>query len=302
MVYARTDCIYAPTVAEGAEKASKQIRKTREMELRSSPVFKYYFWVGLVLILVLTLLKPAGTDDSGLVERLLIWTLQIALLLPLLIWLHMLLQSFDVFNHLNSWLKLTLSGILGGVLFVPFGLVIDYFFNLDDWSGIANLKQAMPLVLEEIGNSLLPVTLIWIAINAPRLLELNFKEINSGGSPAAAPDDTKAARGASNAFLALVPNEIGNDIVYLKSELHYVRVVTTVGERLVLYNLKDAIADLKPDVRGIQTHRSYWVAGQHIQSITADRGRNFILATGSRRIPVSRRKLSDIRQYMKRLN
>ena len=272
------------------------------MDLRSSSVFRYYFWVGLVLILMLTFLKPAGTDETGLVDRFLIWTLQIALLLPMLIWLHVLLQSINVFNNLNPWLKLMLSGILGTVLFVPFGLVIDYFFNLDDWSGIANLEQAMPIVLEELGNTLLPVTLTWIAINAPRILELNFKELNSGGSTAAAPEDASAARRASDAFLALVPNEIGNDIVYLKSELHYVRVVTTVGERLILYNLKDAIADLKPNVGGIQTHRSYWVCGHHIQSIIADRGRTFILATGSRRIPVSRRKLSDIRQYVERLN
>ena len=272
------------------------------MDLRSVPVLKYYVWVGLALILIFTFLKPAGTDDSRLVERFLIWTLQIALLLPLLIGLHVLLQSVKVFNHLNRWLKLALSGILGATLFVPFGLGIDYFFYLDDWSGIDNLKQAMPVILEELSNTLLPVTLTWIAINVPRILELNFKELNSGGSTAAAADNAKAASGASNAFLALIPKEIGNDIICLKSELHYVRVVTTVGERLVLYNLKDAIADLKPDVEGIQTHRSYWVSGHHIQSMIADRGRNFILATGSRHIPVSRRKLSHIRQYVKRLN
>ena len=272
------------------------------MDLRSTPVFRYYFWVGLLLILIFTFLKPAGTDDSGLVERFLIWTLEIALLLPLLIGLHMLLQSVNVFNHLNPWLKLTLSGILGSAFFVPIGLVIDYFFNLDDWSSIANIKQAMPIILEEIGNTLMPVTLTWIAINAPRILELNFKELNSGESTAAAPNDAKAALGASSAFLALIPREIGNDIVYLKSELHYVRVVTTVGERLVLYNLKDAIADLKPNVEGTQTHRSYWVSSHHIQSMTVHRGRNFILTTGSRQIPVSRRKLSDIRQYVKRLS
>jgi hypothetical protein len=272
------------------------------MDLRPTPVLKYYVWVGLALILIFTFLKPAGTDDSRLVERFLIWTLQIALLLPLLIGLHVLLQSVNVFNHLNRWLKLALSGILGATLFVPFGLGIDYFFNLDDWSGIANLKQAMPVILEELGDTLLPVTLTWIAINAPRILELNFKELNSGGSSAAAADNARAASGAPNAFLALIPKEIGNDIICLKSELHYVRVVTTVGERLVLYNLKDAIADLKPDVEGIQTHRSYWVSGQHIQSMITDRGRNFILATGSRYIPVSRRKLPHIRQYVKRLD
>jgi hypothetical protein len=271
------------------------------MDLRSTPAFKYYFWAGLSLILIFTVIKPAGTDDTGLTDRFVIWTIQIALLLPMLIGLHILLQSSNVFNHLNPWLKLTLSGIMGAVLFVPFGLGIDYVFNLDDWEGITNLGGALPIIAEEIVNTLLPVTLTWIAINAPRILELNFKELNASVSPAAKPETKEAAVKASNAFLSNIPTEIGNDIIYLKSELHYVRVVTSLGERLVLFNLKDAIADLETFMEGIQTHRSYWVSGRHIESMLSDKNTKFIHTTSGQKIPVSRRKLSETRQYMQRL-
>lgn len=271
------------------------------MDLRSTPAFKYYFWAGLTLILIFTAIKPAGTDDTGLTDRLVIWTIQIALLLPMLIGLHISLQSSKVINHLNHWLKLTLSGILGAVLFVPFGLGVDYIFDLDDWEGITNLGSALPIIAEEIGNTLLPVTLTWIAINAPRVLELNFKELNASVSPVEISETKESRLKASNAFLSNIPKEIGSDIIYLKSELHYVRVVTTLGERLVLFNLKDAIADLETVLEGIQTHRSYWVSGRHIESMLSDKNRKFIQTTNGQSIPISRRKLSDIRRYLQSL-
>jgi len=272
------------------------------MDLRTTPAFKYYFWAGLALILIFTAIKPAGTDNTGLAERFVIWTIQISLLLPLLIGLHIVLQASNVFNHLNPWLKLTLSGIIGAVLFVPFGLGIDYVFDLDDWEGISKLEGALPIIAEEIVNTLLPITLTWIAINVPRVLELNFKELNSSISTAEIPETKDSTLKASNAFLSNIPKEIGNDIIYLKSELHYVRVVTNLGERLVLFNLKDAIAELKTVIEGVQTHRSYWVSRRHIESMLADKNRKLIQTTSGQKIPVSRRKLSHVRQYVKRLN
>ena len=271
------------------------------MDLRSTPAFKYYFWAGLALILLFTVIKPAGTDDTGLADRFVIWTIQIALLLPMLIGLHILIQSSNIINQLNPWFKLSLSGIMGAVLFVPFGLGIDYVFDLDDWEGITNLGGALPIIAEEIGNTLLPVTLTWIAINAPRILELNFKELDATVSPAERSETKNTKPQASNAFMSNIPKEIGNDIIYLKSELHYVRVVTSLGERLVLFNLKDAIADLETFMEGIQTHRSYWVSGRHIESMLTDKNRKFIHTTNGENIPVSRRKLSDIRQYLQNL-
>ena len=182
------------------------------------------------------------------------------MLLFLLIELHVLLQTINVFNSLNPWFKLICSGFFGSVIFVPIGLGIDYIFNLDDWSGVTSLEKAFPIALQEIRGVVLPSTITWVAINAPSILQLNFKNINALLSNAPSTKKNQYAEDSIKDFIALVPTEIGKDIIYLKSELHYVRVVTAIGERLVLYNLKDAIADLEKWLQGIQTHRSYWVA------------------------------------------
>lgn len=267
------------------------------MNLRSAPGFRYYFWVGIALILIFTVLEPVGTEGAGLFKRFIIWTIQIGLLLPLLIGLHISLQAIRVFNNLNPWVKLTLSGLLGSVLFIPLGLYIDYLFAMDDWSAINGSDEAVTAFIEESGGIVFSVTMTWIAINAPRILQINFKE-QTAAAPTGETVDTQKAPCTKPEFFSLIPGEIGTDVICLKSELHYVRVVTTVGEKLVLYNMKDAIADLEIISEGIQTHRSYWVSGRHIKSLTTDNNYKYIITTNDQRIPVSRRRTAYVKEFI----
>ena len=268
------------------------------MNLRSAPGLKYYFWIGVSLTLIFAFLEPAGTRGAGIFGSVVIWALQIGFLLPLLILLHILLQKSNAFNDLNPWLKLTASGAIGSVLFVPFAIGIDYLFALDDWSAVNDSNALIAVIIDEFTGVFFPVTLVWVAINAPRVLRLSFvdkKAVSSGpphksnenGTPASLPQ-----------FLPLIPRDMGDDLIYIKSELHYVRVVTTDSENLILYNLKDAISDVEKIVDGIQTHRSYWVSAGHIMELIKDKGRKYILLSNGQKVPVSRRKSPEIQQYI----
>jgi DNA-binding LytR/AlgR family response regulator len=84
----------------------------------------------------------------------------------------------------------------------------------------------------------------------------------------------------------------------MMSELHYVRVVTSKGETLVLHNLKDAIAQLPSEYSGILTHRSYWVALKHIKSIKEKSGQSSVALSMDKTIPVSRRKLAEVKAFI----
>ena len=269
------------------------------MNLRSAPGLRYYFWVGIALVLIFSILEPAATQEAGLIKGLIIWTIQIGLLLPILIAVHISLQAISVFNHLNPWLKLTISGFLGALAFIPLGLLIDYLFQLDDWSAIRSSTEMLAIVVDESRGILFSVTLTWIAINAPRILRISFQETRF---PARIDETAQSVRPetASADFISLIPRELGTDVIYLKSELHYVRVVTTAGENLVLFTIKDAIADLEMNSEGIQTHRSYWVSGRYIRSLVTDKNRKYILTTKGQRIPVSRRKVALVKEYISR--
>jgi tRNA nucleotidyltransferase/poly(A) polymerase len=131
--------------------------------------------------MLFTFLEPASTSEVTFWQRLFIWTLQISILVPSLIVFHILLQLIPVFDRLNDWFKILLSGLMGCLFFMPFSLSIDYVMGLDDWSQVQNLAQAKDIIFEEIGGVFPPALLTWAAMNAPRILQLNFSntELNA---------------------------------------------------------------------------------------------------------------------------
>jgi hypothetical protein len=265
---------------------------------------KYFFWFSVILILLFTFLEPAGTSGSSFLIRLLIWALQIGFLVPCLILFHVRLQQSPFFDRLNDWLKILLSGLLGCLVFLPFSLGIDYVMGLDDWSQVESFAQAQEIIFEEIGGVFAPVLLTWAGMNAPRILQLNFSSATlSQPAETARPDVTidKPADPTSQSkgeFITKFAKLIGTDVIYMMSELHYVRVVTSKGETLVLHNLKDAIAQLPTEYSGIQTHRSYWAASKHIESIKEKNGQSSVVLSMDKTIPVSRRKLAEVREFL----
>jgi hypothetical protein len=155
-------------------------------------------------------------------------------------------------------------------------------------SGLADLW------LHEVFGVTGPVTLAWIGINAPRVLGLDF---STPLDPTATAHDPEAESATDSGFLTTLPAELGHDIVYLKSELHYLRVVTTRGSTLVLFNLRDAIAAM-PSGSGLQPHRSYWIALSHTQRLVRQGSSWRIELNSGDTVPVSRRQLSTVKQTL----
>ena len=104
---------------------------------------------------------------------------------------------------------------------------------------------------------------------------------------------------AESTFFQRVPREFGRDLVYMRVSGHYLRVVTTLGSKVIILRLADAVRELGG--LGMQTHRSYWVAFAHIGYIVR-RDRRFLLhVTGGDEIPVSRTFLPDVQRQVSSL-
>jgi hypothetical protein len=272
------------------------------MDLGRVDTWRYFLAVTLVLILLFAWLGPQGTADGGFLLALFQWTVQVAVPLALAIACQMLLSRNDGFERLGAWWKLVVSGVLGGLLFSPIALAMDFWLGADDQASLADAGGLLPLLVDEMVGVVPPVTLVWVAINAPRVLNLDFSDRPSGpsqdiGDRAASPGVSREAPDstARKGFRALLPPGLsGQDVVYLKSELHYLRVVTAKGSALVLYALRDAVAELGED-RGIQPHRSYWVSLDHVLGVRRT-GKGWRLdVTGGDAIPVSRRRQAVVR-------
>ena len=99
-------------------------------------------------------------------------------------------------------------------------------------------------------------------------------------------------------FYRRLSQSVSRDIIYLEMDDHYVDVHTTDGSCIVSMRFTDAIA-LLGDL-GLQTHRSYWVARRHVIRAEQRDGRTVVLLTGGHRAPVSRSRLLEVRDALRR--
>ena len=73
----------------------------------------------------------------------------------------------------------------------------------------------------------------------------------------------------------------------VESEDHYLRVHTDKGSELILMRLADAVRELEGS-GGLQTHRSWWIAGDAVKDVKRQNGRLVLVTHGDVDVPVSR--------------
>ncbi len=273
------------------------------MDLGNVDTRRYLLVVTLILVLLFAWLGPEGTAKGSFGLALFQWSVQVAGPLGLAVVCQMLLSLSERFERLGSWSKLILSGVLGGLLFSPIALAMDFWLGADNDETLEAAGGLAWLWLDEVVGVVPPVVLVWVAINAPRVLNLDFSD---RGDPAPAHSDAAQVAphreetpipGHRSGFRALLPPGLGQDIVYLKSELHYLRVVTTRGSALVLYALRDAVTELADD-GGVQPHRSFWVALGHVLELKRTGKGWRLVVTGGTELPVSRRRQASVKAVL----
>jgi hypothetical protein len=112
----------------------------------------------------------------------------------------------------------------------------------------------------------------------------------------AATTEEQLPAGHTPALFELIPDGLGTDLVFIKSEDHYLEVHTTAGSGLIKMRFSDAIAELGD--RGIRVHRSYWAATGHITRSVRTGKRTVLRLTGDHRVPVSVTHLRSVRSIL----
>lgn len=95
-------------------------------------------------------------------------------------------------------------------------------------------------------------------------------------------------------LLKRLPPEKRGDLIALQAQDHYVRVITSKGETLLLLRFADAMEEAKP-IEGIQTHRSFWVAKSAIKKIKPNGERGILVTKTGSEFPVSRNYMSKLK-------
>jgi hypothetical protein len=243
-------------------------------------------------------MEPAETAGLGFWKGLMFWTTQISILIPLLI----AIQHFSS-HYLNlripqvAWIQTALSGVVAALLFVPIAYALDIYFAIPEDEVSLGL---LPGLLDEASGVLVPVTITWIALNAPWIFRLDFSERRPEVASDQSRDHQKHSPStveSSSRFLQELRSRTSGDLISISSELHYLRVTTTDTEVMFLYNLKDAIEEL-PLNSGVHIHRSHWVARQHVKKLTKKNGNSECTLSNGKSLPVSRRKYAEVRELL----
>ncbi|MFN4896644.1 MAG: LytTR family DNA-binding domain-containing protein [Pseudomonadota bacterium] len=274
-------------------------RKTEHwFESATVSVEQYFFFSSLALIVLFAWMEPAGAAGVGFAKGLVFWTIQIAIIIPLLIQIQQLTSHYFTLKTPRSpWIQTAMSGVCAALLFVPIAYSLDALFAMPEDDASIGLLRGL---LDEAAGVVVPVTVTWIALNAPWILQLDFsrRPIQLPSPQLNAPIERPAnCEEHPTRFLHEVNSRATGDLVSISSELHYVRVVTTDAEVMFLYNLRDAVGELPADA-GVQIHRSHWVSRRHIRDITKRDGNFECVLSNGKILPVSRRKYAEVKKLL----
>jgi hypothetical protein len=261
-------------------------------------VERYFLFSSLALIVIFAWMEPAGAAGIGFGNGLFFWTMQISILMPLLITIQHLASRYrSRKTPPNPWIQTGVSGVIAALLFVPIAYFLDSLFAIPEDALSIGLVGGL---LDEASGVVVPVTVTWLALNAPWILQLDFsKRPTPPASQVLEPHEVDPASDLEQPipFLQELRSRASGDLISISSELHYVRVVTTDTEVMFLYNLKDAIREL-PLNAGVQIHRSHWVSRRHIKDLTRRNGSSECTLSNGKRLPVSRRKYSEVKDLL----
>ncbi len=97
-------------------------------------------------------------------------------------------------------------------------------------------------------------------------------------------------------FFERLPARLGRDVLCLRTEDHYLRVYTSLGDDLILMRMSDAEAELA-GWDGMRVHRSWWVARAAIVCSERDSGGKLVLGlSNGLEVPVSRNAVGALRR------
>lgn len=258
------------------------------------------FWRKLVLDLavmagigvVLAVIGPFGTFETGLPVRLAYWTSLAVAGYAFYRPIGWLIEHHGRKIDLPTWLLWTGACLIATV---PMSLVVAAVDRLPYGQPfppfeVLAVNYGYVLVIGAI------VTLLFFLFDSDRAAAaqakaLRLPELVSVSVPAPVSEPAPAV----GRFLERLPPHLGTDLIALEMEDHYVRAHTVLGSELILMRLRDAIAELD-GIEGLQVHRSWWVARHAVEDVRRD-GRNLrLVLPGALEAPVARANVAVLKE------
>lgn len=265
--------------------------------------------IGAGLVALFVLMRPETSAGLSFPERVLFWSAHVGVGLAGIVLASYLLGPLT-FSRVPLPIALLGTGVVSSAIVAPIYLGMDQILSgpalaePDDWlDEFATRGIGQALVAEFIEFT--PMFLAaWALVNLPLLLGRTRPGPNK---PPPGDDDVTPAppkspgppeAGSREAFIALLPKALGEDVVAVSADLHYLHVHTTAGRCMILCTLKQAATALGE--AGMQVHRSHWIARDHVTRLVPNGSGIACVMSNDLRIPVSRRRQREVRAWFGR--
>ncbi len=144
--------------------------------------------------------------------------------------------------------------------------------------------QAFALELLYLSDNHIALCLL---LTLPRLALRTTGDLATQPARHQSPNTEGSENGLTPTLLSAIDPPLNGEIIWVEAQEHYVRITTSTEVRMVLCRFSDIVREL-PGERGMQVHRSHWVARSAIARAVKD-GQNMKLALLSGdSVPVSR--------------
>ncbi len=263
------------------------------------------------LVLLFTYMGPFGTlERMDTVPRLIYWSVAIPGVWMLCYGSILLLLAI---MRENMWVQLLAIGGGAALAAIPGAAIVDFLETTLADHGPSGIGYYYPSVLAValVLSYFLTLTVERHRLHPPAAaaqpektppLHEDAAMAPPAEIPAEMPEKTIAtARKESPAtdpacpFFRRLPQRIGQDLVHVSVEDHYVHAVTTAGREMILMRFRDALAELEM-LDGLQVHRSHWVAAAHVITARREGSKTVLQLDNGTEIPVSRAFRAAIRQ------
>jgi hypothetical protein len=281
-------------------------------------VWVWWLCVSFALALLFTQLDAGATRGLPSVVAFVVWFAHAAVGLGCAILVTRQLAAAG-----DGWwqwtpVRLALGGVIGSALFAPLSLGLEALLPPaaldpdDGWLDAWEARGGLYTLLAEWLRLLPPYLASWAILNVVPLIAVARPMLNERNreSPShaptarveapvlvATPEPTISADSPAQAETAIrqrLPPAIGDDVVSVQSDLHYLLIRTPRGRATVLGTLAEFEAQWVG--LGVRVHRSFWVATRHVKSVKRSGAGWFCTLSDGSRVPVSRRRVAAVKE------
>ncbi|SDO45726.1 LytTr DNA-binding domain-containing protein [Lutimaribacter pacificus] len=216
-----------------------------------------------VIVVILVISGPFGTGDAlTILPRLLYWAAVALLTFPAGVLVNRLVAATGGPGAMTAVLATLASGLAATGIVLALNAVTFAPGAGVDWPVVARILAVAVLVAAAF----------------------HFRTAQTTQEPPSPPS-----------FLDRLPLDKRGPLVSISVQDHYVEVVTTRGRDLLLMRLGDAIRETGA-TKGLQVHRSHWVALDQVQAARREGERAVLTMTSGHEIPVSRTYVPAVRE------